>query len=330
MLKDLGIPVLLFALLPAPKPVPRQASTSSGQTAGDTQKQSQSDQSAPRQPPPPASRNAGEGPGKPPTTQGDGGKVAPEDKEQKVELTKLPPVVITKDAKGALDHIYDWGPWVFNLLLVAVGFLQVFYLGRTLGQIRTQAGHMEDQTPILRDSVAAAQQSAEAAETSAKAAMGVAVPTLVIQKFWIGPRGAADVAATLQAPKVDIVLKNYGQSPAFLKSYSVMVTCDKLSDLPTHPYYSPTYFNGVCVVEPNTAYPVGDNVSLTRPITDADISDLLDKTKYLTIYGVFSYGNIFDSSVKDLRFCKRLSDFGKGGVWAPFILDEKSLPRYIN
>jgi hypothetical protein len=26
--------------------------------------------------------------------------------------------------------------------------------------------------------------------------------------------------------------------------------------------------------------------------------------------GFFSYGNIFDSSVKDLKFCKRLEDYG--------------------
>ena len=113
-----------------------------------------------------------------------------------------------------------------------------------------------------------------------------------------GPRGSSNVAATLQAPKVDIVLTNYGQSPAFLKSYSIVITCDPIGDLPTQPDYSRIYFSRECVVEPNTIYPpIGDWANLTRVITDDEVTNLLDHRRHLIVYGIVSYGNIFDSSV---------------------------------
>ena len=87
---------------------------------------------------------------------------------------------------------------------------------------------MDGQTAILRDSVAAAQASADAAKMSAKAAMGVSVPTLMLNKFVFAPFGNDDLESKLRLPCVKIAVKNYGQTPAFLKSYAVEFTCEEL------------------------------------------------------------------------------------------------------
>ena len=50
---------------------------------------------------------------------GKGKQEAPNNTEYSVKLTRLPPVAIADKDKTVWDHIFDWGPWVFSLLLVA-------------------------------------------------------------------------------------------------------------------------------------------------------------------------------------------------------------------
>jgi len=73
-----------------------------------------------------------------PNSGGNSQGVAPKDKEQSVTLTKVPPITIVEKEKTWKDHLFDWGPWVFNLLLVGVGFLQVVLLQRTWATINRQ------------------------------------------------------------------------------------------------------------------------------------------------------------------------------------------------
>jgi hypothetical protein len=107
--------------------------------------------------------------------------VAGKDTEQIIGISKLPPVSVERLPKK------DWTDWfyfVFSLLLVVVGGLQVWLLSRTLllvrrqtremmrqrvtmgGQLEAMRGQltaMERQTPHLEASVWAAQSSADAA-----------------------------------------------------------------------------------------------------------------------------------------------------------------------
>lgn len=123
-----------------------------------------------------------------------------------------------------VQHRLAW----FTGLLVVVGGLQAgtmiwqaWLLKGTKEKIQVQAGHMEDQSKTLRESVAAAQKAADAAEISAKAAIGVAVPTLMLYKFEFINEGREHPATFYGYPRVRLKLRNYGQSPAFLRKYAI-------------------------------------------------------------------------------------------------------------
>jgi hypothetical protein len=83
--------------------------------------------------------------------------VTSEDKEQSVKLTGIPPITIAGKQKTWLDHVFDWGPWVFSLSLVFVGIVGVRLAGRTLRTLdrqaelmKTQAAVMESQTALMQ------------------------------------------------------------------------------------------------------------------------------------------------------------------------------------
>jgi hypothetical protein len=236
-------------------------------------------------------------------------------------------------AKDNYDRFAFW----ISVTLAAVGLVGIVVAVCTLRAISrqadlmkqqadvmsAQAGHMKEQTDILRDSVAAAKESADAAKTSAQAAMGVSVPTLRLSGFSLEGRPFADVRATLRSPMVGITLKNYGQSPAFLKSYSVIITCE---DLPEEPDYAPIQFSPERAIDAGKESTIG-NASIPKPETSAeDIEALINRTKYITVYGYVRFGDVFGSPLRDLKFCKRLVSFGPAR-WNPAILDWHS-PNY--
>jgi hypothetical protein len=62
----------------------------------------------------------------------------------------------------------------------------------------------------------------------------VSIPTLKIQEFTIGDVGIASNLAFFQFPKFKITVKNWGQTPAFLWSWTLKFTCDELPDTPIY------------------------------------------------------------------------------------------------
>jgi hypothetical protein len=71
--------------------------------------------------------------------QADSGAIAAQNQQQKITVVSLPDVSIAKQKKGFWDYLFEWGPWIFNLLLVIVGGLQVWLLLRTWKTIGRQA-----------------------------------------------------------------------------------------------------------------------------------------------------------------------------------------------
>ncbi|MHB2007160.1 MAG: hypothetical protein ACYCOX_03850 [Acidobacteriaceae bacterium] len=232
---------------------------------------------------------------------------------------------------------------IFTGLLVFVGFLQVgtmiwqaLLLKQTREDIHTQAdwmetqtGHisrqadmaqrqarlisrqvsqMENQTEILGDSVSASQKSAAAADMSAKAAMGVAVPTLMLYGFAFASKPGCTANDFFTHPGVILVAKNFGQSPAFLKGYTITFTCE---DLPDEPVYSFPYpCNAEAVVDSRRTFlPEKDTLTLDKPMSDSDVLALVSGQKRLTVYGYISYGDIFGSPIRYMKFSKRLMEF---------------------
>jgi hypothetical protein len=262
----------------------------------------------------------------------------PDNADHTVGISKLPPVSVTKDWA-------DWGVWVFSLLLVAVGLLQVLLLWRTLGAIQRQADslgrqvdltfgqlramheqitEMSSQTDVLERSVKAAQDSADLAKQSANMAVRVAIPTLVIDKFEQANTGAASLEATIQFPNVRIVLKNYGQTPALLRSWNIVFTCEELPltpdywNQPGHPEVKPTAAGIVLqkdVIQPNQPYTIPDLHSWQRTeLSPEDIQAVITRKKTLWAYGFICYDDLFGSPLRRMKFCEMALNFWTGGV----------------
>ncbi|HEV8038010.1 MAG TPA: hypothetical protein VGP62_04035 [Bryobacteraceae bacterium] len=90
----------------------------------------------------------------------EGHTVAAQDKEQSVKLTSIPTVTVADKQKTWIDYLFDWGPWVFSLVLVFVGVVGVILARRTLGTMDrqanlmgTQATLMEQQADLMRASM---------------------------------------------------------------------------------------------------------------------------------------------------------------------------------
>jgi len=201
---------------------------------------------------------------------------------------------------------------LFTGLLVFVGLLQAgtmiwqaWLLKDTKEKIQVQAGHMEDQSKTLRESVAAAQKSAGAAETSAKAAMGVAVPTLVVSRFSFVNEGRESREAFFQYPRIKLELRNYGQSPAFLRRYAIGFSWDdKETGKPrSFPFEDQ-------VIAAGDTYPLNEiDLGVLEYPPEAVVKDLIAGTRHLTAAGWVSYGDLFDSPVRKLTFCRELIEY---------------------
>jgi len=77
-------------------------------------------------------------------------QIPDENADQRVKLTDIPPISIVKTPKDWLDHVFDWGPWVFNFLLVIVGGIAGYFAWQTLGAIHRQADLMKEQLDTAR------------------------------------------------------------------------------------------------------------------------------------------------------------------------------------
>ena len=70
------------------------------------------------------------------------------DLQNGVKITSLPPVAVQDKPKTSKDYLFEWGPWVFNLLLVVVGGLQVRLLRQSREEMSLQRQEMSLQTRL--------------------------------------------------------------------------------------------------------------------------------------------------------------------------------------
>lgn len=126
---------LLLAIMQATPPAPQEATDNRPVTAINVQSKSAPSHA---ESPPRAAPTKANGSG--PATS-DNNAQHPEDTKHTVEISKLPAVTITPHKRD----FADWAYWVFNLLLVAVGVLQVVLLCWTLRAVRHQAHEMTRQ-----------------------------------------------------------------------------------------------------------------------------------------------------------------------------------------
>ncbi len=208
-----------------------------------------------------------------------------------------------------------------NTILCLVGFAGVIAAFCTLRALRKQAGLMKaqltemgQQTGILKESVAEAKESADAAYTSARVAMGVAIPTLILEEFGLGDMGVASPAARLQSPKVRMVVKNYGQTPAFPTSWSVRFTCE---ELPKYPIYKNYAILKKISIPWNGEYVfTQDMLSGRQRFADEDVQAMIRHEKFLIAYGQVMYRDIFGSPLRHMKFCQMLLEISDDGSFA--------------
>jgi len=207
----------------------------------------------------------------------------------------------------------DW--WI--VVIAAVTGFAVFYQAREMKEatdvMRGQLKAMQDQIGQMEASgvqtaalIASAQRSADAAKISADIAARVSVPTLVVEKFEVGETGVANLEAFLQYPQISMTIKNCGQTPAFLKWWTIIFTAE---DLPEIPVYNkgPAYGMPLdkVIVDANKSYtlpPLSFPHRTELPLKDARA--IIDRQAMLNVYGFICYGDLFGNPWRRLKFCE--------------------------
>jgi hypothetical protein len=213
--------------------------------------------------------------------------------------------------------------WLMYLTgaLVLVGVIQAGsmiwqanLLKQTRMDVKRQADWMQKQAHLMarqglsmRRQTTLLRKSAEAAEMSARAAMGAESPLLVLHQFDWKCREPFTLEYTRENPVLEISVKNYGRTPAFIKAYEVIFTLEPLPAEPKFNEYPSSY--GIDVVEPNCVYLLNEGkVWHRQPLTQEQVQGLLGGTTELTIYGYIRYGDVFGSPDKYLRFSQLLAE----------------------
>jgi hypothetical protein len=163
-MKTIALTVLL-AVMQAGPPIPRKAADNPTQAAANVKQKSASSQ-GPSVSAPSSVKTDSYRP-----TKTNSSEQHSEDAGNDIGISKLPTVSLNPSRRDAAD----WGYWFFSLLLVVVGFLQIWLLYGTLRAIQRQADSMKDQTTHLRRSVIFARKSSNAAKKSADDAYSSAV-----------------------------------------------------------------------------------------------------------------------------------------------------------
>jgi hypothetical protein len=238
---------------------------------------------------------------------------------------------------------------ICTLILAGVGIKGIFVALGTIREMKTQGAQMgrqveagllqvnamqgqitemSIQSDILRQSVAVARDAASAAKTSADIVARVSLPTLKVEKFGFGYIGAAIMDAVLQFPDVEMVVKNYGQTPAFLWSWTIVFTCEELPDLPAYGGYPGS---GITlekqVIDPGGVYTLPRIEAFRRQrFSDSDIKAILDREKSFVAYGFVAYTDLFRSPLKRFKFCEAILNIGD--TWAQWT-ELLSDPPYV-
>ncbi len=157
------------------------------------------------------------------------------------------------------------------------------------------------QSRDLKDSIAVAKESASAAMLHARAAIGLELPKIIVSRVDFGDTGAASLASRLQSPKIEILVTNYGKTPAFLLGQAIEIEVGAL--LPPEPVYpSAIDLPPETIVEYKNKYPLG-TARPKSPLSPEDIQAILDGNTRLRVYGYVYYRDIL-SEAHMARFCK--------------------------
>jgi hypothetical protein len=204
---------------------------------------------------------------------------------------------------------FKWPEWMSN-----PSWWQFFAAVIGIGVIAWQSW-------LTRRAAQATEIAANAAKLSADIGYAVTIPTLRIEKFeteTVVDIESASLESTLRQPDVRIVIKNHGQTPAFLRAWCLIFSCEPL---PSTPVYKGT----MCglslekeVVKPADSFTMPEIGSWKKQsLSDEDVQAIIQRRKELRAYGYILYGDLFGNPVKRLKFCEVALNFWTGGIqWA--------------
>lgn len=325
-MKNVALAVLLIVMQTAP-PVPRKTPGNSAQAPKNWKQQGNNDQSKiPHQPSSVETNGSGE-------SKTDGHEQIQKNTDVPVFISKLPTVSVTKDWA-------DWGVWVFSLMLVIVGFLQVCLLWGTLNAIRRQAddmtrqvdlafgqlramheqiAEMSVQTDVLERSVDVAKESAEAAKKSADAALLNAQVVINSERPWLFIKIEISAARYDGAGLVDnlgfsVSFHNYGKTPAEIVSFEQSPDCrDSTDHLPCPPEYSEegrVLAHTRMVPSGETWHDLGESYFQPQTFVVGDQwSDIQRSRKRFVYWGRLRYRDLIEQS-KTVHELERPADAG--------------------
>ncbi len=185
-----------------------------------------------------------------------------------------------------------------------------------LTQAAQQTAELKSAQETALIAAEAAVINAKAAKVSADIAAGMAIPKLVVHELSAGNTGAAALPAMLQFPKINLVIKNYGQTPALLRSWSVIFTCDKLPNIPDYGDYAGS---GIVltheVIKPNEPYTLTVvNFWNRQQFSLDDVGAIVDHRKMLSVYGYVCYGDIFGNPLQRFKFFATALNLGDSWI----------------
>lgn len=312
---------VILGIMQAVPPVQGKTADDSTRSASNVQNNGAADQK-PRQPPPSLNKANSNTP-----IKKDSGEQHSESGGDSVVFRQLPAVKINAPRRDWAD----WASWIFNLLLVVVGIAGIIVALRSLSRIdeqirqiarqvdvtmlqlramNEQISEMSQQTASLREYVdetkkiaSSTTDAAIAAKQSADVVARVSVPTLVIEKFELADMGAASLDAKLQYPNFEIIVRNYGQTPALLFSWNISLATGLL---PGNPVYDT---DGILlekqIVKPGEAYTLPPLYFPHRRSLDLSVvKEIVERKTFLTAYGFIAYGDIFGNPLWRVKFCE--------------------------
>jgi hypothetical protein len=285
-MKIIALAVLL-TVMQTSVPVPRKTADDPAQATANVKSKRAPNQAKPLPPPAPVKTEANR------PAESDSHKEHPENAEHDVRITKLPTVTVNPTKRD----LADWGYWVFSLLLVLVGFLQVWLVYRTLGAIKRQAEHMGTQTAASAIASAAAMKSAEAAIQNVEVFVSKERARLRIEaeKLKLEP----PVEYSIQ--EVWHTVANHGSTPAFVvDSGSIAYVSD--SDQPSEKQVLlPPLMGYESVILPNAKPLRKSTFFVGNKLTKADIAAIDDGKCFVHVHGFIKYKDAFDRE-RETRF----------------------------
>jgi hypothetical protein len=202
--------------------------------------------------------------------------------------TSVPPNVTT------VADIVEKNPWKdpitwFTGGLLIIGGLQVLVYWK--------------QKNLMEKSLDASSAAAESARQSAVVAMNVQSARVALLRVGFGSTGASNWDARLQSPSIEVVLKNYGPTTAFVESVGLEVMWGV--SLPPEPDSTHTFdVEPETVIDPQEVYTLR-NKDYRRMIPSEDLTAIKEQKMFIWVYGHLQYRD-FLNQMHITRFCKQL------------------------